>query len=62
VTDGPFIELKELLGGWALLQVKSLEEAIEWSERFLTIVGEGKFGFVESEIVQVIGPDDFDHA
>jgi len=57
VTDGPFIELKELLGGWALLRVKSLDEAIEWSKRFLTIVGEG-----ESEIVQVIGPDDFDHA
>ncbi len=51
VTDGPFIELKELLGGWALLRVKSLDEAIEWSKRFLTIVGDG-----ESEIVQVIGP------
>jgi len=62
VTDGPFIELKELLGGWALLQVKSLQEAIQWSEQFLSIVGESKFGFVESEIVQVIGPDDFDPA
>ncbi|MGQ0602133.1 MAG: YciI family protein [Anaerolineales bacterium] len=54
VTDGPFIELKELLGGWAVLQVKSLEEAIEWSKRFRKIVGDG-----ESEIVQVFGPDDF---
>lgn len=54
VTDGPFIELKELLGGWAVLQVKSLDEAIEWSKRFRKIVGDG-----ESEIVQVFGPDDF---
>lgn len=54
VTDGPFIELKELLGGWAVLKVKSLDEAIEWSKRFRKIVGDG-----ESEIVQVFGPDDF---
>ena len=53
VTDGPFIELKELMGGWAVLQVKSLEEAIEWSKRFRKIVGEG-----ETEIVQIFGPDD----
>ncbi|HKY83394.1 MAG TPA: YciI family protein [Anaerolineales bacterium] len=54
VTDGPFIELKELLGGWAVIQVKSLDEAIEWCKRFRKIVGDG-----ESEIVQVFGPDDF---
>lgn len=57
VTDGPFIELKELMGGWAVLQVKSKEEAIEWSKRFLKIVGGG-----ETEIVQIFGPDDFGHA
>ncbi|HLF28333.1 MAG TPA: YciI family protein [Anaerolineae bacterium] len=57
VTDGPFIELKELLAGFAVIQVKSLEEAIEWSKRFRKIVGDG-----ESEIVQLFGPDDFDHA
>ena len=54
VTDGPFIEVKELMGGFAVIQVKSLEEAIEWSKRFRKIVGDG-----ESEIVQVFGPDDF---
>ncbi len=54
VTDGPFIELKELMGGWAVLRVKSLEEAIEWSKRFRLIVGDG-----ESEIVRLFGPDDF---
>lgn len=53
VTDGPFIELKELLAGFAVIQVPSLEEAIEWSKRFRQIVGEG-----ESEIVRVFGPDD----
>jgi hypothetical protein len=53
VTDGPFIELKELLGGFAVLEVNSLDEAIEWSKRFLQIVGGG-----ESEIVQLVGPDD----
>jgi hypothetical protein len=53
VTDGPFIELKELLGGWALLRTKSVDEAVEWSKRFLTIVGEG-----ETELVQVLGADD----
>lgn len=54
VTDGPFIELKELTGGWAVLQVDSLDEAIEWSKRFRKIIGDG-----ESEIVRVSGPDDF---
>ena len=54
VTDGPYIEAKELLGGFAVIQVNSLEEAIEWSKRFRQIVGDG-----ESEIVRLLGPDDF---
>jgi hypothetical protein len=33
VTDGPFAETKELVGGFWLLQVKSKEEAIEWLRR-----------------------------
>jgi hypothetical protein len=37
-----------------VLQVKSLDEAIEWCKRFLQIVGDG-----ETEIVQLVGPDDF---
>ena len=56
VTDGPFIELKELLAGFAVIEVPSLEEAIEWSKRFRQIVGDG-----ESEIVQVFGPEDMAH-
>jgi hypothetical protein len=33
VTDGPFTESKELLGGYWIIQVKSKEEAIEWAKR-----------------------------
>ncbi|MGH9969683.1 MAG: YciI family protein [Pyrinomonadaceae bacterium] len=33
ITDGPFAETKELLAGFWLWQVKSLEEAIEWVKR-----------------------------
>ena len=35
VTDGPFAEAKELIGGWALLECRDLDEAIEWAKRFL---------------------------
>ncbi len=33
VTDGPFAEAKEVLGGYWIVQVKSKEEAIEWAKR-----------------------------
>src|SRR5213596_2928564 len=33
VTDGPFAEAKEVLGGYWMIQVKSKEEAIEWASR-----------------------------
>ena len=33
VTDGPFIETKEVLGGYWMIQVKSKEEAVEWAKR-----------------------------
>lgn len=51
ITNGPFIELKELTGGFAVLQANSLEEAIEWSKRFQKIIGDG-----ESESVPIFGP------
>lgn len=53
VTDGPFIELKELTAGFAVIQTDTLEEAIEWCKRFRQIVGDG-----ESEIVRIMGPGD----
>jgi hypothetical protein len=52
VTDGPFIEAKELIAGFAVIKVNSLEEAIEWTKRFRAIIGDG-----ESEIVPVFGPE-----
>src|SRR3954469_10268309 len=33
VTDGPFTEAKEVIGGYWMIQVKSKEEAIEWAKR-----------------------------
>jgi hypothetical protein len=33
VTDGPFVEAKEVVGGYWMIQVKSREEAIEWASR-----------------------------
>jgi hypothetical protein len=33
VTDGPFAEAKEVVGGYWMIQVKSREEAIEWARR-----------------------------
>jgi hypothetical protein len=33
VTDGPFTEAKEIIGGYWMIQVKSKEEAVEWAKR-----------------------------
>lgn len=41
LTDGPFTEAKELVVGWAIVNVDSKEEAIELSKRFWRMVGEG---------------------
>ena len=40
VTDGPFTETKEVIGGFWLIQVKSKEEAIEWASRCPAADGE----------------------
>jgi hypothetical protein len=42
VTDGPFPETKELIAGFCLLEVKSKEEAIEWTKRFLACAKTGE--------------------
>jgi hypothetical protein len=54
VTDGPFTETKELVASYALLEVKSKAEAIEWTTRFLKVLGEG-----ECEIRPLYEPSDF---
>jgi len=42
VTDGPFTEAKELVGGFAILRTNSKEEAIQLAKEFLQVVGEGE--------------------
>jgi hypothetical protein len=42
VVDGPFTEAKELVGGWALMECRDKSEAIEWTKRFLSVLGEGE--------------------
>lgn len=42
VTDGPFAESKEVVGGFGLLEVKDRDDAIAWTNRFLDLVGNGK--------------------
>jgi len=51
VTDGPFTEAKEVVGGFAILKANSKEEAIELARRFLQVVGEG-----ECELRQLYDP------
>ena len=48
VTDGPFAEAKEVIGGLAIIQASSKQEAIEYTKEFLKVAGDG-----ESEIRQL---------
>lgn len=54
VTDGPFTESKELVAGFALLEAKSKEHAIELTKRFLAVAGDG-----ECEVRQIATAEDF---
>ena len=58
VIDGPFTESKELIAGYTLIQVKTREEALEWSRRFPNPVGEGLDA--EIEVRQLFEMDDFE--
>jgi hypothetical protein len=51
-TDGPYTEAKETIVSFALIDVRSKEEAIELSRRFWKLVGDG-----EGDIRQVYGPE-----
>jgi len=53
VTDGPFVEAKEVVGGFWMIQVKSKEEAIGWVKRCPAAEGD------VVEIRQVFEPEDF---
>ena len=47
VIDGPFTEAKELIAGYTIIQVKSREDALEWTKRFPNPVGEGAEAEIE---------------
>ena len=55
VTDGPFTETKEIVGGFALLKADSKEEAIELARHFLKVAGDG-----ECELRQLYEPNSGD--
>ena len=57
VVDGPFAEAKELIAGYTLIQVRSREEAMEWSRRFPNPAGKGKPAVIE--LRQLIELDEF---
>jgi hypothetical protein len=54
IIDGPFTESKELVASYALFQVKSMDEAIHWTKRFLEVLGQG-----ECELRPIFDPEDF---
>jgi hypothetical protein len=53
VRDGPFAEAKELVAGFAVVEVPSKADAVELAKRFLTIAGGG-----ESDVLEVWSPSD----
>ena len=60
VIDGPFTETKELVAGYAIIQVKSREEAIEWTKRFVEVDAPGRLDRVsDCEIRQIFELEDF---
>jgi hypothetical protein len=60
VTDGPFTESKEVIGGFAQFDLKSKEEAIESAVRFMELHKKHWPGWEgETEVRQMFGPEDF---
>jgi hypothetical protein len=57
VVDGPFAETKELVAGYTLIQVRSREEALEWSRRFPNPALDG--GEAEIEVRPLYELEDF---
>ena len=62
IIDGPFPESKQLIAGYWILQVPSMDEAVEWAERFpfeaWSRIYPGEYGAeVEIEIRQVFEPE-----
>jgi hypothetical protein len=55
MSDGPFVETKEVIGGYAILEAKSKEEAIELTQRFLKVHGDE--WDIECEVRELDGPE-----
>jgi hypothetical protein len=47
IIDGPFTEAKELIAGYTIIQVRSREEALEWTKRFPNPMGAGAQAEIE---------------
>ena len=56
VIDGPFAETKEVIAGFSIIQVKSMEEAIEWVKRVPNVSPNGE---AEVEIRKLMDVEDF---
>ena len=60
VIDGPFTEAKEVVGGYAMFELKSKEEAVESTLRFMELHKKHWPGWEgETEVRQMFGPEDF---
>ena len=59
VIDGPFAETKELVGGFAIFEVASREEALALAERFADVHAAAGVKEFKMEIRPLFGPDDF---
>ena len=60
VVDGPFTEAKEIIGGYAIFDLKSKEEAIQGAVRFMELHKQHWPGWEgETEVRQMFGPEDF---
>ena len=60
VTDGPFTEANEVIGGYAQFELRSREEAVESAVRFMELHKKHWPGWVgETEVRQMFGPEDF---
>ena len=60
VIDGPFAEGKEIVGGFAILDYRSKEEAVEGARQFMELHRQYWPGWEgETEVRQIFGPEDF---
>jgi hypothetical protein len=60
VTDGPFTEAREVIGGYAQFELKSREEAIASAVNFMELHKKHWPGWEgETEVRQMVGPEDF---